>query len=140
MSVKAAQTSRNYLIFDLSLVLCLYFTRQVGQEIEKNKKHWDLYQSAYKCTETGIKVITIKNFFSIWNNHIILMKHLLKKTLSFLFICVQNPVNVFPWFSMMEEVHDLLIYGLCCNEDSLLSSYSYYWNISDHKGNYFNDY
>ena len=54
------------------------------------------------------------------------MKYLLKKTLSFLFICVQNPVNVFPWFSMMEEVHDLLIYGLCCNEDSLLSSYSYY--------------
>ena len=37
----------------------------------------------------------------------------------------RNPVNLLPWFSRMEEVHDLLIYGLFCNEDSLLNSYSY---------------
>ena len=31
----------------------------------------------------------------------------------------QNLVNVFPWFSRMEEVHDLLICELSCRKDSL---------------------
>ena len=83
-----------------------------------------------KCTETGIKVVAINNSFR-YETTISFDEISFEKTQLPLYLCSKssvqrNPVNVFPWFSMMEEVHDLLIYGLCCNEDSLLNSYSYY--------------
>ena len=37
VSARVTQTSRNYLIFDLTVVLSLYFPIQVGQEIEKRR-------------------------------------------------------------------------------------------------------
>ena len=41
LSARVAQTSRNYFFFNLTFVLCSYFTIKVCQEIEKRKKHWD---------------------------------------------------------------------------------------------------
>jgi len=54
------------------------------------KENRDEKQSAYKCSKTGI--ISTSSLF------------VFKSTVQ------RNPINLLPWFSRMEEVHDLVIY------------------------------
>ena len=79
-----------------------YIFWKIAPKMNKRNNHWDYKQSAYKCHETGSKVVGVKNFIAK------LMKYLLRKfSIYLLFNCIQNPhsavqrnlVYVFPWIS-----------------------------------------